>query len=83
MNKLIRKTIKKQLGYMRRDLAAVEATGTENLPPKAQQQLMVVCRLYEQQKHMYETKTHQVPDRIVSIHQPWVRPIVRGKATAG
>ena len=31
---------------------------------------------------MYENKTHQVPDRIVSIHQPWVRPIVRGKATA-
>jgi hypothetical protein len=42
----------------------------------------VVRKLYEQQKQMYETKTHQVPDRIVSIHQPWVRPMVRGKATA-
>ena len=80
--KLIRKTIRKQLCYMRRDLATIEACGTEKLPPKAQQQLALVRKLYEQQKQMYETKTHQVQDRIVSIHQPWVRPIVRGKATA-
>jgi len=29
---------------------------------------------------MYENKTHSIADRIVSIHQPHVRPIVRGKA---
>lgn len=29
---------------------------------------------------MYENNTHKVDDRIVSISQPWVRPIVRGKA---
>ena len=80
--KLIRKTIKKQLGYMHRDLASIEACGSEKLSPKVQQQLAVIRKLHEQQKQMYETKTHQVPDRIVSIHQPWVRPIVRGKATA-
>jgi len=28
---------------------------------------------------MYETRTHRVDDRIVSISQPHVRPIVRGK----
>ena len=28
---------------------------------------------------MYKNKTHSVPDRIVSISQPWLRPIVRGK----
>jgi len=28
---------------------------------------------------MYKEKTHQVEDRIVSIHQPYVRPIKRGK----
>ncbi len=81
-NKLIRKTIRKQLGYIRRDLAAIEVCGTEKLSPKLQQQLAVIRKLHEQQKQMYETKAHQVPDRIVSIHQPWVRPIVRGKATA-
>jgi transposase, IS5 family len=80
--KLIRKAIKRQLGYMRRDLAAIDVCGTNALSTKTQQQLAVIRRLYEQQKQMYENKTHQVPDRIVSIHQPWVRPIVRGKATA-
>ena len=29
---------------------------------------------------MYRNKTHKVPDRIVSISQPYIRPIVRGKA---
>ena len=29
---------------------------------------------------MYENRTHSVPDRIVSISQPYIRPIVRGKA---
>lgn len=29
---------------------------------------------------MFENDTHSVPDRIVSISQPFVRPIVRGKA---
>ena len=38
--------------------------------------------LYQQQKKMYDDKTHSVEDRIVSIHQPHVRPIVRGKTQA-
>lgn len=29
---------------------------------------------------MYENKVHSVPDRIVSVSQPFIRPIVRGKA---
>ena len=28
---------------------------------------------------MYDEKVNRCEDRIVSIHQPWVRPIVRGK----
>jgi len=31
---------------------------------------------------MYINRTHQIEDRIVSISQPHVRPIVRGKATS-
>ena len=31
---------------------------------------------------MFKNKTHSVEDRIVSIHQPHVRPIVRGKDKA-
>lgn len=29
---------------------------------------------------MYGNRTHSVPDRIVSVSQPYIRPIVRGKA---
>ena len=29
---------------------------------------------------MYDNNTHSVPDRIVRISQPYIRPIVRGKA---
>ena len=38
--------------------------------------------LVEQQKSMYDNKTHSVDNRIVSISQPYVRPVVRGKAKA-
>ena len=40
----------------------------------------MIRELYEQQKYMYGSKTHSVPNRIVSISQPYIRPIVRGKA---
>ena len=36
----------------------------------------------EQQQYMYDNRVHSVPDRIVSISQPYIRPIVRGKAKA-
>ena len=41
--------------------------------------LLTIFKLYEQQKHMYKSRVHSVADRIVSISQPWLRPIVRGK----
>ena len=44
--------------------------------------LRVIRTLYSQQEYMYQTKPHEVDDRIVSISQPWVRPIVREKQTA-
>ena len=44
--------------------------------------LNTLTTLYEQQLYMYEHRVHSVPDRIISIRQPWVRPIVRGKAHA-
>lgn len=31
---------------------------------------------------MYENKAHAVPGRIVSISQPYIRPIARGKTAA-
>ena len=50
------------------------------MTPSEQNRLTVIQKVYEQQKYMYDNRTHSVPDRIVSLSQPWVRPIVRGKA---
>ena len=41
--------------------------------------LLVIPKVYQQQKEMYESGTHQCENRIVSLQQPHVRPIVRGK----
>ncbi len=80
--KNIKKAIKTQIGYIRRDLAAIEGNGTAGLSPKALDKLEIVRKLHKQQVYMIENNTHKVDDRIVSVSQPWVRPIVRGKATA-
>jgi len=42
----------------------------------------VIQTVYSQQKQMYDDKTNSCPDRIVSIYQPHVRPILRGKQNA-
>ena len=42
--------------------------------------LLVIRTLYDQQSEMYTRGIHTVKNRIVSISQPHVRPIVRGKA---
>lgn len=41
--------------------------------------LWVIQILYQQQQTMYDTKIQRCDDRIISIHQPHVRPIMRGK----
>ena len=44
--------------------------------------LLVINELYQQQNLMFEQRVHSVKDRIISISQPHIRPIVRGKAKA-
>ena len=80
--KLIRKAVGKQLRYIYRDLQIVDSLlkGGKTLCDWQKQRLATIKILYEQQKQMYERRTHQVENRIVSLAQPWVRPIVRGKA---
>ena len=80
--KMSRKAIGKQLAYLRRDLDAIDGKLSlgKNLPPRQTERLGTIRAVYEQQKYMYDNHTHSVPDRIVSVSQPFVRPIVRGKA---
>lgn len=44
------------------------------------ERLNTIRTIYEQQKYLYENHTHRVADPIVSVSQPFVRPIVRRKA---
>ena len=79
---MTRKAIGKQLAYLRRDLDAIDGKLSigKNLPSRQAERLGTIRAVYEQQKYMYDNRTHSVPDRIVSVSQPFVRPIVRGKA---
>ena len=81
-SKMTRKAIGKQLGYLRRDLAAIDSKLSlgKSLTTRQTERLDTIRTIYEQQKYMYDNRTHSVPDRIVSVSQTFVRPIVRGKA---
>jgi len=81
---ILRKAIKKQLSYIRRNLGYIDnlMKNYDKLSPKQKSELDAIRKLYEQQKYMIDNRTHTVEDRIVSISQPHVRPIVRGKAAA-
>ncbi len=81
--KKIRKAIKKQLQYIRRDLGYIANLLENNgvvLSNSDAKMLDILETLYSQQLYMFESKTHSVENRIVSISQPYIRPIVRGKA---
>lgn len=82
--KKIRTAIKKQLQYIRRDRKYLDEFLEKEceLTPKQAARLAVIDQVYEQQKYMYDNRVHSVSDRIVSISQPYIRPIVRGKTAA-
>lgn len=84
--KEIRHALRKQLSYLNRNIKYIhhllKYPGTIPLTNKDYKYLLVIQTLYDQQKLMYDSKTHSVEHRIVSIHQPHVRPIVRGKTNA-
>jgi len=82
--KLLRATIRKQLGFLARNLRFIEAMLQDGGALNERKTALVetIRRLYEQQRHMYQNRTHTVEDRIVSLSQPHIRPIQRGKAKA-
>lgn len=80
----IRKAIKAQIQYLRRNFKSIEKQldtfQSFPLSHKLQRKYWIIQTLYEQQLWMLDNRTHRVDDRIVSIHQPHIRPIVRGKS---
>jgi len=81
----IDQAIKQQLGYVHRNLKHVMKLGKTNLNTLSSKQyrdLLVIQELYRQQSMMFHENVSSINDRIVSISQPHVRPIVRGKANS-
>ena len=81
--KKIRKAIGKQLRYLKRNLQTIEkrvkAGLLQLLSKRRYRNLLVIQELYRQQLWMHENRSNKIADRIVSISQPHVRPVVRGK----
>lgn len=83
----IRQAIKKQLQYIQRNLISIEQLQSsggklEWLTERQYKTLLVLTEVHRQQLEMYENKQKRIDDRIVSISQPHIRPIIRGKAGA-
>jgi IS5 family transposase len=81
----IRKAIKKQLQYIKRNLSHIDhlmerGSALEVLSNSQYKSLLVVAEVYRQQQWIYENRTSRIDGRIVSLSQPHIRPIVRGKA---
>lgn len=82
----IRRANRQQLGYLKRNLQAIdrlldrpEAWPLRELSRCEYRNLLVCRELFRQQQQMYDQHTQRIDDRIVSIAQPHVRPIKRGK----
>lgn len=80
-----RKGVRQQLNYLRRNLNHIDAlvaagASLTQLSRRRYRQLLVISEVHRQQRELYESQSRRIDDRIVSISQPYVRPIVRGKA---
>lgn len=81
----IRRGIREQLGFLKRNLQHIDKILTDHplalglLDKKEYRYYLIIQELYRQQRAMYDACVKSIPNRIVSIHQPHIRPIVRGK----
>jgi len=81
----IRRAIKQQLGHLERNLGSIDALIACGACLWAAgrhwyHKLLVVSELVRQQKILYHSDSRSIPNRIVSLFQAHIRPIVRGKA---
>ena len=81
--KKLRQGIGKQLRYLRRNLGSIADIAHEGLlvtlTSKRYLQVLMIQELYRQQLWIYTHRCHRIANRLVSLSQPHVRPIVRGK----
>ena len=86
-NKKVRKAKRQQLGYLARNLRAIDdliknpdALPLSGLSRRLYKNLLVCREFYRQQLEMFEKRVNRIDDRIVSLSQPHVRSIKRNKA---
>ena len=89
--KAIRRQRRKQLQWVERNLKHIDSLfdllvvtdAHVGVLTRAEYKRLLVCHeVARQQRYMQETKTSRCDNRIVSLDQPHIRPIVRGKAGA-
>ena len=73
--------IKKQLQYIKRNLAHIEqliesGATLQSLTKKQYKTRLVLTEVYRQQLWLFENNKQSIEDRIVSLSQPHIRPIV-------
>lgn len=82
----IRKANRKQLSFLGRNIGHIHRLldKYQGIPLDRRQYkyFLVIQTVFYQQEWMHQNKVHTIEHRIVSIHQPHVRPIVRGKRNA-
>jgi transposase, IS5 family len=82
-HKEIYKGIGSQLRYLKRNLGYIQSMiaqcGVEFLSTKNLTYIETLELVYAQQYEMHTMNLRSIENRIVNIHQPHVRPIVRGK----
>jgi len=84
--KAVQRAITEQLEYVRKNLATLESmlatVGYGILSAANWFRLCIICKVYRQQRQMADEGKRRCEDRIVSLRQPHVRCIVRGKVRA-
>jgi hypothetical protein len=82
--RVLRKAIRKQLGYLSRNIKSIakqsDKVSLTVLNRRQYKDLLVIHEVYRQQRAMFDNRVKRIDDRIVSISQPHVRPLKRGKA---
>ena len=86
--KFVKETISHLLHYLKVDLRKITEIfvghqgSRELLKPHEQRTLNATFDMFAQQTYMHENNVHVCANRIISIFQPHLRPVKRGKARA-
>jgi len=85
-NSVIRSALKLQLNYVElainQVLALILLCGLECLADQAWERFDTICKIYLQQKEMFDGKTNRCEGKIMNLRQPFVRAILRNKVRA-